>query len=266
MAAIAREGLILMLLASAAPALAQEAPPPDEATPPPGDAPPTGDPAPAVTTEPTPAEGARSYTAADFARFAPRTALDMLNQVPGFVIQQADERRGLGQAATNVLINGERYSGKSNDVITELTRISAANVVRIDIVDGATLNVPGLSGQVANIIVKAGAKKLAGTWRWRPQIRAKRTLPRVTSGQISLNGSSGRFDYSFGLSNDSFVNGNAGPEVVTNAQGQVIDLRDERLDIAGETPKVTLGLKHKSEGGAVANFKASYQIYHFDAD
>ena len=30
--------------------------------------------------------------------------------------------------------------------------------MRIDIVDGATLNVPGLSGQVANIIVKASGK------------------------------------------------------------------------------------------------------------
>src|SRR5688500_18717050 len=244
MAAIAREGLILMLLASAAPALAQEAPPPDEATPPPGDAPPTGDPAPAVTTEPTPAEGARSYSAADFARFAPRTALDMLNQVPGFVIQQADERRGLGQATTNVLINGERYSGKSNDVVTELSRISAANVVRIDIVDGATLHVPGRSGQVANLIVKASGK-LSGNWRWRPQVRAKRTHPRLTNGQISLNGSSGRLDYSLSIVNDSFVNGNAGPEVVTNAQGQVIDRRDERLDVVGESPKISLGLKHR---------------------
>jgi hypothetical protein len=250
--------LTAILLASAAPAFAQDDPPPP--------APASGDAPPPVATEPATATGARSYTPADFTRFAPRTALDMLNQVPGFVIQQADERRGLGQASGNVLINGERFSGKSNDVVTELTRIPAANVVRIDIVDGATLNVPGLSGQVANIIVKAGAKKLSGTWRWRPQIRAKRTPARITNGQISLNGSSGRFDYSLGIANDSFVNGNAGPEVVTDANGQVIDLRDERLDIVGDQPKISLGLKHRSAGGAVANLNAAYQIYHFDAD
>jgi outer membrane receptor for ferrienterochelin and colicins len=246
-----RSCLTLLLTASAVPALAQEAP--------------TGDAPPPSAAEPAAVTGARSYTPADFARFAPRTALDMLNQVPGFVILQADERRGLGQASANVLINGERFSGKSNDVVTELTRISAANVVRIDIVDGATLNVPGLSGQVANIVVKASGK-LAGNWRWRPQLRAKRTHPRVTNGQISLNGSRGRLDYSLSLVNDSFVNGNAGPEVVTDRFGAVLDRREEQLDIFGEQPKLSLGLKHRGKGGAIANLNASYQIYHFDAD
>ena len=246
-----RGSTVLLLMSSAAPLLAQETPP-------------TGDAAPPAATESATVAGARSYTPADFARFAPRTALDMLNQVPGFVIQQVDERRGLGQATGNVLINGERFSGKSNSIVSELARISAANVKRIDIVDGATLNVPGLSGQVANIIVDAGGK-LAGTWVWRPQIRAKRTPPRMTNGQLSLNGSSGRLDYSFGIVNDSFVNGNAGPEVVTDASGQVIDLRDERLDIFGEQPKVSIGLKHRGAGGAIANLNAAFQIYHFDA-
>jgi outer membrane receptor for ferrienterochelin and colicins len=248
-----RHGLALLLLSAAAPALAQEPPPS-------GDAPPPDAPAPAAV------QGAKSYTAADFARFAPRTALDMLRQVPGFVIQEADdERRGLGQATGNVLINGERFSGKSNDVLTELGRISASSVERIDVVDGATLNVPGLSGQVANIIVKASSR-LAGNWIWRPQIRAKRTPPRMTNGQVSLNGSTGRLDYSFSVVNDSFVNGNAGPEVVTDANGQIIDLRDEQLDVVGDQPKVSLGLKHRSAGGAVANLNAAFQIYHFDAD
>src|SRR5687768_1409311 len=57
---------------------------------------------------------ARVFTLTDFARFAPRNALDMLNRVPGFSIQRQDqdqddgEGRGLGQAGTNVLINSQR--------------------------------------------------------------------------------------------------------------------------------------------------------------
>ena len=43
-------------------------------------------------------EGARTYTADDFARYAPRNALAMLEQVPGFVIREAVQERGLGQA------------------------------------------------------------------------------------------------------------------------------------------------------------------------
>ena len=88
--------------------------------PPPADAA-TGDAPPPVATEAATSQGARTYTPADFARFAPRNALDMLNNVPGFAIDEGDtERRGLGQATGNVLINGERFSGKSTDIFTEL--------------------------------------------------------------------------------------------------------------------------------------------------
>lgn len=233
----------------ASPALAQET----------GDAPPPAPTLPAVV------EGGKSYTPADFARFAPKTALDMLSQVPGFNIVQEGERRGLGQASTNVLINGERFSGKSNDVVNELTRISANDVERIDIVDGATLNVPGLSGQVANIIVTK-RDAISGQFAWRPQIRAKRTPARITNGQLSLSGSQGEVDYTFSLVNDSQVNGNAGPEVVTDGSGTVIDFREERLDLIIEQPKVSIGLKHRSDAGAVANLNAAYQIFHLDAD
>ena len=96
--------LLLSSVAIATPAMAQDS----------GDAPPP------VAASPATPEGAQSFTPADFARFSPKTALDMLRQVPGFVIQQADERRGLGQASANILINGERLSGKSNDIVTEL--------------------------------------------------------------------------------------------------------------------------------------------------
>ncbi|HWH17723.1 MAG TPA: Plug domain-containing protein, partial [Allosphingosinicella sp.] len=98
-------------------------------------------------TLPATVEGPKTYTPQDFARFAPKNALDMLRQVPGFIIQGASQERGLGQASGNVLINGQRISGKSNDAITELSRIPAGSVVRIEIVDGATLNIAGLSGQ-----------------------------------------------------------------------------------------------------------------------
>ena len=91
---------------------------------------------------PVPVDSSRTYLPADFAQFAPRTALDMLNRVPGFGIKEEDEERGLGEATGNVVINGQRLSGKSNDVVTELSRIPARNVERIEIVDGATLNDP----------------------------------------------------------------------------------------------------------------------------
>jgi hypothetical protein len=226
-----RHVLLLAFAASAAPAFAQDPPP-----------------AAAAAAQ----QGARSYTPADFTRFAPRNALDMLSNVPGFAIVQGDtERRGLGQASTNVLINGERFSGKSTDIFTELRRISASNVTRIDIVDAATLNVSGLSGQVANVIT--ASRGLSGTYAWRPQIRAHRTPARLLNGEISVNGSIGGTDYSLGLRNDSFRNGNAGPELVTNSSGAVIDVRDEVLTVNGEQVRLSGSIHRAFEGGSVLN-------------
>lgn len=60
----------------------------------------------AFTVQAAPLANVRTYTPADFERFAPRTALDMLQQLPSFSIREVSEVRGLGQASENVLING----------------------------------------------------------------------------------------------------------------------------------------------------------------
>ena len=146
-------------------------------------------------------EGARTYLPADFARFAPNNALDMLEQVPGFVIRNAVQERGLGQATGNVLINGQRLSAKSQDVLGQLERIPASNVVRIEIVDGATLDIPGLTGQVANVITRA--EGISGQWEWRPDWRKYYTEPQYTRGNVSISGKAGRMDYTIGLTNNA---------------------------------------------------------------
>src|SRR5881628_2905924 len=109
----------------------------------------------------------RVYSPADFARFAPRTAYDMLTQVPSFSIRSADQERGLGQASENVLINGQRIADKSGGAIDQLKRTSAASVDRIEIVEAASVGIPGLSGQVANIILKSQTKG-SGQFSWNP--------------------------------------------------------------------------------------------------
>lgn len=222
----------------------------------------TGDAPPPQPTLPATAEGARSYAPADFARFAPKTALDMLRQVPGFTIQAPDPndlRRGLGQAQTNVLINGRRFSGKSNDVVTEVGRISAGNVARIDIVDGATLDVPGLSGQVANIIT--AAKGVSGSFAWRPQFRPYTDQTRFTNGEASISGAFGSVDYTLSIGNDSDIGGEIGPEIVFTPDGTIIDRRDEILWFDGERPRISATLK-RERGGTIANLNGSIGIEH----
>jgi outer membrane receptor for ferrienterochelin and colicins len=250
----ARAALLIALLSSAAPAFAQ-----------PAAAPPTGETPPPVAPDPAAPQGPRTYTPADFARFAPRNALDMLSQVPGFSIESSDtERRGLGQATGNVLINGERFSGKSTDIFTELRQISAANVTRIEIVDAATLNISGLTGQVANVVTTSGG--LSGNYVWRPQIRAHRTPPRLLNGEVSISGALGGTNYTLSLRNDSFRNGNAGPETVYTPDGTILDVRDELLDVRGEQPRLAATLRRNFGDGSILNLKGAFGLYHLDAD
>jgi hypothetical protein len=92
-----------------------------------------------------------------FARYNPNSAQDMVNQVPGFSIQEGDAVRGFGGSAGNILINGNRPSTK-NSLTALLSRISFASVIRIELVTGAssTLDMRGQT-KVVNVIVREDA-------------------------------------------------------------------------------------------------------------
>ena len=66
------------------------------------------------------------YTASFFERYSPNTALDMIQQVPGFILDDGSALRGLGAAAGNVLINDRRPSAKQDLSSLILSRIPAS--------------------------------------------------------------------------------------------------------------------------------------------
>lgn len=96
------------------------------------------------------------YEAAFFAIYNPLTAADMLSRVPGFEINDGDDRRGFGATGGNVLINGERPSSKAT-ITDQLKRIPAASVMRVEMLSGgASADVAGQS-RVANVVLKPNA-------------------------------------------------------------------------------------------------------------
>lgn len=218
--------------------------------------------------ETTPAESVaeptdgQNYAPEFFARFSPNTALDMVRQIPGFAIQQGDDRRGLGQGGDNVLINGERVSGKSNDAVTTLSRISASNVIRIEVRDAASLDIPGLSGQVVNIIAETTG--ISGNFAWNPQFRTRITEPRVTNAEISVSGSQGAFDYTLSLSNtdNSFRGGAEGPELVLDADGNIIGRHEEIATFTGDRPQLAGTFRYDGPGSSVGNLNLSYERWY----
>src|SRR3546814_14154114 len=132
----------------------------------------------------------------------------MCIQVPGVSIRENDTVRGLGKATGNVLFNGARPSTKSDTIVTQLTRIAAADVERIEIVDGASLAIPGLSGQVANIIFRADG--FSGQFSWKPEFTPHYTDPLLTRADISVRGRQGDGEYETGIINEKRLSAGAG--------------------------------------------------------
>jgi outer membrane receptor for ferrienterochelin and colicins len=222
-------------------------------------APPEALPEPAI--EAAPPSGQR-YTPADFTRFAPRTALDMVEQIPGFAILTlgGGGQRGLGAANQNVLINGERIADKSTDASTALSRINASAVRHIDIVDGASVNVPGLTGQVANItLVESASRKFTTTLRWTPELR-----PRIADnwfgGEVSTTGPIGSSTVTLSLSNAANRNGHWGPEQRFDAAGNLQFVREEFARYYGDRPRLALALARTADNGNKLNFNLAGQL------
>ena len=97
--------------------------------------------------------------APDFFRDArPNTALDMVNRVPGFSVNDGDGARGFEGAVGNILINGTRPASKNDTGSNVLGRTVATQVERIELVRGGA---PGIDMQgqpvVLNIIRRGGS-------------------------------------------------------------------------------------------------------------
>ena len=138
---------------------------------------------PAATGQPSPAApqriGTSVYDAAYFAPFAPRTAYDIVQHVPGFQLDLGSTQsatgsvdvRGFAGTAGNVVINGARPSTKAETVDITLQRIPAQRVVRVEVSPGDRFgsDYAGKS-QVLNIIMSdqsgIDANVTAAAKRW----------------------------------------------------------------------------------------------------
>ena len=217
-------------------------------------------------TTPAVTVGADVYEPAYFEQFAPRNALDMVRRIPGFSIEGGDrDERGLGQASQNVIVNNERLSSKSDSVRDQLQRIPASDVVRIEIVDGTALDIPGLSGQVANIVTSSSSAP-SGQFEWRTGFRPHNTEAQLYGGEISVRGSSGKLDYTVSLSNRNDRFGADGPILVTDGAGVLIEEQFSQFSGKFDNPKLSTNLTYDFGGETVANLNLSYGEDFFSAN
>jgi len=139
------------------------------------------------------------YPASHFAEFLPVSVNDMLNRIPGINLAirgnwSRGNRRGLGAGAGEVLINGQRVTGKRSGGRDQLDRIAADQVDYIEIIRGTSgdIEVRG-GGQVVNVVLLDALSTSSTTM----EVRTDRSHDGEidTGGQLSRSGQRGDLNY-----------------------------------------------------------------------
>ncbi|MEN1729173.1 MAG: TonB-dependent receptor plug domain-containing protein [Pseudomonadota bacterium] len=198
-----------------------------------------------------------TYEAQFFDPYAPVTALDMVNNLPGFNLDNGDSgSRGFGGAAGNILINGERVSAKSESPSDLLSRIPAADVERIIVIRGQ-VGGTDLRGQsvIADVIRRDGGA--TGAW----SVTASTPHPDpafMPSGSVSYSDQVGGLAYTLGA-------GAYRSRFILDAEEQVLDgtgaeteFRDEVFQETDEGFDVTANLTYQA-GETRFGFNAQYE-------
>lgn len=191
------------------------------------------------------------YTLEYFSEYDPITALDMVNQIPGFQLQgNHGQGRGFGQGKGNLLINGKRPSTKDVDGGTLLGRIPAANVEKIELLTEGSAELAGQTSLIVNVVVK-NTEKMSGQWKIGGRYEQRGHF--FPTGSVSLNGQEGQLSFSASLELSIHARVNEGPEYIYDQDRVLTELRDERSDFAGKNWSLTTGLGYDFAGGQHLN-------------
>ena len=164
-----------------------------------------------------------------FDQYQPRTALDIVNQIPGFTLNNGDSERGFGGAVGNVLINDRRPSAKQDLPSQILGRIPANQVERIELIRGQVRNID-LQGHafVANVILRADAPATA---RWESSMRYNFSVyPPTYDVGVSLSDRWGDIEYNAGIKGRSGSSGEDGNDLIYNGSGVLTDSTFDRFN------------------------------------
>ena len=143
-----------------------------------------------------------TYDSAYFEAYNPISAKDMLNRVPGAdaILGQDqgdsrdDQRRGLRSNTDQILINGKRVTAKGNSIQEYFDRISAAQVIRIEVISGNVREIDAdVGARVINVVLDEDTGGASGTWHMGNLFYDHGQMQ--PSGYLSYNGDTGNWSY-----------------------------------------------------------------------
>ena len=174
-------------------------------------------------------ENVVTYPASFFSRYQPNSALDMLEQLPGFLMAVSGILRGYGSNTGNVLIDGRRPSSKRVTVPSILDRIPASQVERIELIRGPIRDIELLGEpEVANVIMRTDVPAAV---RWIGTIFNNTDMnPLPWFSNVSLSDRWADIDFNAGLDMFRKASSDRNNEDILDGAGNLTEQRLEEGD------------------------------------
>ena len=171
------------------------------------------------------------YLPAFFARYQPITALDMVQQVPGFQLDDGTSDRGFIAAVGNILINDVYPSAKQDSPSAILARIPANQVRKIEVIRGQVRDID-LQGQPAavNVLLQGDFPAVV---RWDMYVRHHSEGPLKPGVDMSLSDRWRSIDFNAGARIEREANGETGNDRLFSADGVPVETGQVSQDSTG---------------------------------
>ena len=175
------------------------------------------------------------YDQAYFQKFNITNAADAIKRIPGvedltqnqrqsFDPTQSSNKRGFGSYGTQILINGERQSSKSTNIIKTLERIRSESIIRIEVIRGSEAGLDVRSeGVVVNIITDNSSSLSSGTWN--AALRTLTSGDSIWSGAASWSTKIKNTDLVIGYEKTAFMNSRLYDEVHVAGDSSIYQYR-----------------------------------------
>lgn len=204
-----------------------------------------------------------SYEPDYFVKFNPVTLRDMLSRIPGVQEVLNKNRRGRGQrgfgnGGDQILIDGKRLAGKSNNVNDQLSRIPASQVAQIDLIRGAASGLDVQSqGLVINIILKEGASKSTTFWRVMGEYTFGHTF--IPQFLVSHTGTAGELEYNVSVERKDDKGYRPRHEIFYDGDDVETGTQDVEHVFKFKGFKFTSNVTYSFEGGAELRLNGLYE-------
>lgn len=215
------------------------------------------------------------YPADYFTQWAPITAKDMLDRIPG---QDSSSPRGGGggipggnpssggrglgggnSGGNEILVNGKRTAGKNNQTSDLLNRISADQVKEFQIIRGTSgdLDVRG-SGQVVNVVLFEELS--SSSISYEANVSRAQDGELVPGGAASISGQSGDLNYLFSVTANPRYNNAINREHSRLGDYSVNDRVIEEQTRDQVNNELSMNLGYDFSGNSSLRFNALYAI------